>query len=116
MRSKGLTRVSWTIPRLLNFCTKASRCVARGEGGLYQMSGHVTPGQGYRQRVSLFVRPVIPFGYGGSMRPATLTLSESLSIRSGPRYGTGTVFQYSVNGLPHGHTALIWNERTVGVV
>jgi len=39
----------------------------------------------------------------------TLTLSEVASIRSGLVYETGTVYQYSVNGLPHGHEAMIAN-------
>jgi hypothetical protein len=49
------------------------------------------------------------------MQSATLTLSELARICSGPIYGAGTVLQYSVNGLPHGHEALIWNEQAVGV-
>jgi hypothetical protein len=40
----------------------------------------------------------------------TLTLSEVASIRLGLVYGTGTIYQYSVNGLPRGHEAMLFNE------
>lgn len=39
----------------------------------------------------------------------TLTLSEVARLCRGLSYETGTVFQYAVNGLPHGHEAMIAN-------
>jgi hypothetical protein len=43
------------------------------------------------------------------MQLNTLTISEVARIRSGLVYGTGTIYQYSVNGLPHGHEAMLAN-------